>query len=236
MPGKLTSSCGFNCTEWACLVGLRGGLGPAHPDQEIAALRPELAATKAQLSTAAVQIEHLRMQLSALRRQRYGRSSERPDAAIVQLELQVEDLEESEAGRQASLPVPLSGSEAAELRARLVRNPLPDHLPRETVVQEPAIMYGCACDRSKLARLGEDFSEVLENIPARLKVIRHVRPRYACHQCEQVFQARALHLPIERGRDEPGLIAHVAVSKIATAHRCIASRPSWRARGWRSTG
>ncbi len=184
------------------------------PDQEIAALRHELAATKAQLSTAAVQIEHLRMQLAALRRQQYGRSSERLDAAIVQLELQLEDLEESEAGRQASLPPPPGGGETAKPRARPTRKPLPDHLPRETVVHEPAIVCGCcACDRSKLARLGEDVSEVLEKIPARLKVIRHVRPRYACRQCEQVFQAAAPDLPIERGRAGPGLIAHVAVSK-----------------------
>ena len=188
-------------------------LAPLTPDQEIAALRHELAATKAQLSTAAVQIEHLRMQLAALRRQQYGRSSERLDAAIVQLELQLEDLEESEAGRQASLPMPAGGRDAAKPRARPVRKPLPDHLPRETVVHEPAIVCGCGCDRSKLARLGEDVSEVLEKIPARLKVIRHVRPRYACRKCEQVFQAPAPDLPIERGRAGPGLIAHVAVSK-----------------------
>ena len=73
-------------------------------------------------------------------------------------------------------------------------------------------MCGC-CDRAKLARLGEDVTEVLEKVPARLKVIRHVRPRYACRVCEGVFQAPAPDLPIERGRPGPGLIAHVAVSK-----------------------
>jgi transposase len=189
-------------------------LAPLTLEQEIAALRHELAATKAQLSTAAVQIEHLRAQLAALRRQQYGRSSERLDAAIVQLELQLEDLEESEANRQASLPAPPAGDETSKPRARPVRKPLPDHLPREIVVHEPVIVCDCcACDRSKLARLGEDVSEVLEKIPARLKVIRHVRPRYACRTCEQVFQAPAPDLPIERGRAGPGLIAHVAVSK-----------------------
>jgi transposase len=158
------------------------------PEQEIAALRHELAATKAQLNTAAVQIEHLRAQLAALRRQQYGRSSERLDAAVVQLELQLEDLEETEAGRQASLPAPVTGNEPSKPRSRPVRKPLPDHLPRETVVHEPAIVCDCCVrDRSKLARLGEDVSEILEKIPARLKVIRHVRPRYACRKCEQVF-------------------------------------------------
>ena len=79
---------------------------PARPQDEIAALRHELAAARAQLGTAAVEIEHLRMQLAALRRQQYGQSSERLDAEIVQLELRLEDLEETEAGRQAAIPDP----------------------------------------------------------------------------------------------------------------------------------
>ena len=82
------------------------------------------------------------------------------------------------------------------------------------MVHEPTIICAChGCDRAKLARLGEDVTEVLEKIPARLKVIRHVRPRYACRTCEAVFQAPAPELPIERGRPGPGLIANVAVSK-----------------------
>jgi len=46
--------------------------------------------------------------------------------------------------------------------------------------------------------LGERLTEVLEKIPARLKVIRHVRPRYACRACEAVFQAPGPELPIVR--------------------------------------
>ena len=182
------------------------------PEDEVAALRHELAQTRAELGTAAVEIEHLRAQLAAMRRQQYGRSSERLDAEIAQLELRLEDLEESEAERQTAivdLPTP---TEPPKPRAKAVRKPLPDHLARETIVHEPEMVCGC-CDPSKLARLGEDVTEVLEKIPARLKVIRHVRPRYACRMCEQVFQAPAPDLPIERGRPGPGLIAYVAVSK-----------------------
>ena len=182
------------------------------PEEEVAALRHELAAVRAQLTTAAVEIEHLRVQLAALRRQQHGRSSERLDADIAQLELRLEDLEENEAERQAAIPDPAPPASSAKLRQKPVRRPLPDHLPRETVVHEPAAVCGC-CDRSLLARLGEDVTEVLEKVPARLKVIRHVRPRYACRTCERVFQAPAPDLPIERGRPGPGLIAHVAVSK-----------------------
>ena len=182
------------------------------PEEEVAALRQELAAVRTQLGTAGVEIAHLRAQLAALRRQQYGRSSERLDAEVAQLELRLEDLEENEAERQAAIPAPAVPGSSSRTRQKAVRKPLPDHLPRETVVHEPEVVCGC-CDRSRLARLGEDVTEVLEKIPARLKVIRHVRPRYACRVCEAVFQAPAPNLPIERGRPGPGLIAHVAVSK-----------------------
>ena len=182
------------------------------PEEEVAALRHELATMRARLGTAAVEIKHLRAQLAALRRQHYGQSSERRDADIAQFELRLEDLEENEAARQAAIPDPAAPVAPSKPRKTAVRRPLPDHLPRETVMHEPEVVCGC-CGRDKLARLGEDVTEVLEKVPARLKVIRHVRPRYACRVCEGVFQAPAPDLPIERGRPGPGLIAHVAVSK-----------------------
>lgn len=62
-------------------------------------------------------------------------------------------------------------------------------------------------------RRGEGFIEVLEKIPARLKVIRHVRPKFSCRECETIIQALAPDLPIKRGRPGSGLIANVVVSK-----------------------
>ncbi len=141
------------------------------PEEEVAALRHELAAVRARLGTAAVEIEHLRAQLAALRRQQYGQSSERLDADIAQLELRLEDLEENEAERQAAIPDPTTPIGPPKPRQKAVRRPLPDHLPRETIVHEPEVVCGC-CGRDKLARLGEDVTEMLEKVPARLKVIR----------------------------------------------------------------
>ena len=81
-------------------------------------------------------------------------------------------------------------------------------------MHEPVLACRCGCtDPARLTRLGESVTEVLEKIPARLKVIRHVRPRYACRACEAMLQAPAPALPIERGRPGPGLVAHVLVSK-----------------------
>ncbi|MXP66111.1 IS66 family transposase, partial [Roseomonas sp. M0104] len=196
----------------------------AQPEDEIAALRQllaerdgviaeqaaALAERDAQLVTSALEIEHLRVQLAALRRQQYGQSSERLAADIAQLELRLEDLEESQAEQAAAHEA--RQDRAVRRRQPAVRKPLPAHLPRQEIVHEPATVCGC-CPRKALARLGEDVTEVLEKVPARLQVIRHVRPRYACRICEGVFQAPAPDLPIERGRPGPGLLAHVAVSK-----------------------
>ena len=183
--------------------------------EENAGLRAQLAERDAALAVAAAQIEALSFNLAVLKRRQFGQSSEKLTAEIEQLELRLEDLEESRAEQGAKDPL-AKPEQAAPTKSRkpALRKPLPPHLPRETVVHEPEIVCICQpCDRSKLTRLGEDVTEVLEKIPARLKVIRHVRPRYACRQCEGVFQAPAPDLPIERGRPGPGLIANVAVSK-----------------------
>ena len=64
-----------------------------------------------------------------------------------------------------------------------------------------------------MARLGEDVTEVLDYIPGRFRVIRHVRPKYACRRCDAITQAPAPSMPTPRGRASPGMLAHLLVSK-----------------------
>ena len=177
----------------------------------------ETAVFKARLITALLEIEHMKVQLAALRRQRYGQSSEKLDRDIAQLEMRLEDLEES-LGEQIAAnpeqPEPEANPEPKPRQKPAGRKPLPAHLPREVVVHEPEIACSCgSCDPARLAKLGETTTEVLEKIPAKLKVIQHVRPKYACRLCEKILQAPAPDLPIEKGRPGPGLLAHIAVSK-----------------------
>src|SRR5579863_565119 len=77
----------------------------AHSDssEEIAMLRRMLAERDAALASATIEIEHLKLQLKALKRSQFGRSSEKLDAEIDQLELRLEDLEENEAERIATI-------------------------------------------------------------------------------------------------------------------------------------
>ena len=190
------------------------------PDAEIAALRAllaerdaALAERDAELRDAGFEIEKLKVQLAALRRDRFGKSSEKLAAEIGQLEMLIGDREEDQAQAAAAADAKAKGQPAKPRRPTL-RKPLPEHLPRETVLHEPVFACRCGCtDPKRLTKLGEDVTEVLEKIPARLKVIRHVRPRYACRACEAILQAPAPDLPVEKGRPGPGLLAHVLVSK-----------------------
>ena len=154
-----------------------------------------------------LEIERLTARIAKLRRMQFGRSSEKIDREIEQLELLLDDLHENQgdrAERQSVLPEPAR---------KPIRRPLPEHLPREEITH----VDGCVCPKcgGELRRLGEDVSEVLEYVPASFKVIRHVRPKFSCRRCESITQAPMPSLPIERGRPGPGLLAHVLVSKYA---------------------
>jgi len=54
---------------------------------------------------------------------------------------------------------------------------------------------------------------MLEYVPQHWKVLRHVRPKYSCADCQRIVQAAAPSRPIERGIACPGLLAHVLVAK-----------------------
>jgi hypothetical protein len=67
---------------------------------------------------------------------------------------------------------------------------------------------------------------MLEHVRACFKVIRHVRPKLSCDACDRIVQAPAPSRPIDRGLEDPGLLAHVLVSKYADTSRSIDGRRS----------
>ena len=138
----------------------------------------------------------------------FGQSSEKLSREIEQLELELDTLHEDQARETADRPAVVQ-----RLIEKPYRKPLPDHLPREEEVHEPA----CTCPNcgGSLRKLGEDITEVLDYVPASFKVIRHVRPKLSCRVCETIVQAPMPSLPIERGKPGAGLLAHVLVSKYA---------------------
>jgi transposase len=184
---------------------------------ELARKNIELAANAAEIHAKALHIEKLKMQLAVLRRARFGRSSEKLDREIEQLELLIGELEEDVAAQDArandaAAKADPSSPVKTRPRKQPVRKPLPEHLPREIVTHDPPCSCP-GCGGTTFSRIGEDEREVLEYVPSSFKVIRHLRPKQSCRSCETIVQAPMPSLPIERGRPGPGLIAHVVVSK-----------------------
>lgn len=168
----------------------------------------ELAALRAKVSEQAAEISHLKLLIAKLRRMQFGRSSEQIDHMIGQLELSLEEIETRHAEREAIA----EDEPQAVVPPRPSRKPLPAHLPRETHEHLPR-HCDCPSCGGKVKKLGETVSEILEYVPSSFRVIRHVRPKFACMRCDAIVQASAPSRPIARGMAGPGLLAHVLVAK-----------------------
>lgn len=179
-------------------------------DVQVAHLQETVDSQLAALASRAAEVEHLKLLIAKLRRMQFGRKSEKLDREIEQLELRLEDLQADEGAAPVEIPKTLS---AAPERPQ--RKPLPEHLPRDTHTHLPESADVCTQCGAAMKQLGEDVSEQLEYVPASFRVIRHVRPKFACTCCDHIAQASAPSRPIERGLAGPGLLAHVLVAKFA---------------------
>ena len=95
------------------------------------------------------------------------------------------------------------------------RKPLPADLPRERIEYIPEEKV-CECCHRDLVRIGEEITEELDYIPAKLVVREHVKVKLGCSHCKgEVITGK---LPaevqlIERGRPGVGLLVYIIVSK-----------------------
>ena len=160
-------------------------------------------------SEAQAEIDRLRNLVKTLQRSQFGRRSERLDHD--QLQLGLEDLDADIARAEAALPETPASKTRPEptVEGRLS---LPDHLEREDVTLDVAA-GACPCCGGEIHKVGESVSEMLDYVPARLKVLRIRRPKYGCRACGKLHQAPAPERPIAKGRASAGLLAHVLVSK-----------------------
>lgn len=94
------------------------------------------------------------------------------------------------------------------------RRALPPELPRvELVMDVPEDERQCPCG-TPMVRIGEDVSEQLDIIPMQVRVIRTVRPRYACPKGDQApVQQPAAAQILPRSNFSAGFLAMMAVVK-----------------------
>ena len=161
------------------------------------------------------EIDKLHLLIKRLLRHQFGRRSEQLTAD--QLQLGIEDLEQSIAAKEAGQDAANAGGDKPRRRpdAKPARNhgALPAHLPRYEVLIDVE-HRDCPCCGGALHMIDELRSEQLDIVPAQLRVRVTRRPRYACRTCEgAVVVAPAPERPIDGGMATEALITHVLVSK-----------------------
>ena len=191
----------------------------AEKEQQLTLQKTELALQSDKLSRHQQEVTFLRQKLQLALNERYGRSSEKLSGASTQLELNLFD--EATLPSDANVAAIVQADEgitvAAHTRKKTGRRPLPSNLPREQIIHDlPQDQRICGCGQA-LHKMGEDIAEQLEFIPAQVKVIQHVRCKYACRRCEEngIKVAPLPPQPIPKSIASAGLLAHVLVSKYA---------------------
>lgn len=107
---------------------------------------------------------------------------------------------------------------AEHARKKRGRKPLPDTLPRIDVVHElDETERVCPHDGKRLNEIGEVTSEQLDIVPAQIRVLRHIRKKYACTCGQCLKTAPQPPQPIPKSLASPGLLAHITVSKYQDA-------------------
>lgn len=109
-------------------------------------------------------------------------------------------------------------------RKKTGKKPLPADLPRVDIIHDIAEEEKhcpCGCE---LTKIGEEVSEKLDLVPAKIEVHRHIRYKYACKKCEGTADdgpaVKTAPMPkqmVPQGIVSHGLLAWSLVSKFCDA-------------------
>jgi len=164
--------------------------------------------------------EALLEQIRLFQRQRFGASSEKFPADQQDLFNEAEalvDEEEPEAVAQGSSDVSEAAATARPQKKR-GRQALPAELPRVDIVHDLPEAQRCCPEGHALKVIGEEISEQLDIIPAKIQVLRHIRKKYACPCCEAHVKTAPLPpQPIPKSNASPGLLAYLVTAKFLDA-------------------
>lgn len=137
------------------------------------------------------QLKEALLELAELKRQLFGEKSEKltPEEEAQLAEVAAELEEQAQREPPASEDVLEDPADSASdqgsaqdppRRKRRRRHPLPEHLERQTVVLEPERLESCPHCGGTPGCIGEEATEELEYVPAKVVVRRIVRRKYAC--------------------------------------------------------
>lgn len=165
-------------------------------------------------------VTELEAELAELKRELFGPKSDRltpeQEAQLEQLNQDLEaDAQRPDAASDGVLGEDEDDKKKEKRRrpGRGQRHPLPVHLETETVTIEPEIKP-CPCCGKMPERIGEEVSEEIDFIPAKLIRRRTVRPKYAC-RCGEAGVTIAPLPPrlIPQSRLGLGLAVHMVLAR-----------------------
>jgi transposase len=158
----------------------------------------------------------LREMIQLLRSQLYGRKTEKTIPLDAPQPLPLFDMPEPEDTEEEKEVIHVPGHS----RKKGGRKSLPKDLPRVKQVHdidEKDKVCSCGC---RLRKIGEETAEQLDIIPAKIQVIEHIRPKYACPECEGALDddptVRIAPVPaqiIPRSMVSAGLLANILTEK-----------------------
>ena len=175
-------------------------------------------------------IEQLQEQVRLLLAKRFGASSEKlPDG---QLGL----FNEAEATAAEEPESDCATEVAAHRRARAKRAPLPETLERVDIEHRlEESQRTCPHHGVELERFGEVVSEQLDIVPAKVRVLRHIRGKYRCPSCEGHLRTAAMPAqPVPKSLATPDCSPASPRRSTPMRCRCIASASNCSASGWSS--
>ncbi|WFU51686.1 IS66 family transposase [Sinorhizobium terangae] len=190
---------------------------PAFLKAMIAALQAENAKMSATLRAHDQLIQDLRLRIARLRKQAFGKSSEKIEREIQQLELALEDLLIA-VSENSTKPIDEDDEIVPEASTDSSREKVIRRRPRvseKAVRERREIDPGRVCPDcgGELRLVGEDTSEILDMIAAQTKVIEVARLKKSCRCCEKMVQLPAPSRPIPGSMAGAGLLAYILVSK-----------------------
>ena len=176
---------------------------------ELASLHARVRHYESEILKRDAMIEQLQEQVRLLLAKRFAASSEKlPDG---QLGL----FNEAEATAAEKPQSDCATEVAAHRRARAKRAPLPEALERVDIEHRlEDSERTCPHHAVELERFGEVVSEQLDIVPAKMRVLRHIRGKYRCPSCEGYLRTGAMPAqPLPKSFASPGLLAFIVTAK-----------------------
>jgi transposase len=184
-------------------------------DEMITQLSAENEALKEQLKKANNKIIWFEEQVKLARHRKFGKQTEQTQSLQTILPL----FDDNQSDEVTETETPISAEkirvtyEREKKKKTNGRNIDTTHLPREQIIHdltetEKTCICGC-----QLTKIGEDKSEQLELIPAQIKVIEHITPKYTCRDCETIKSAKKTNPPIQKCMAGASLIVDVIIKK-----------------------